>query len=160
MWFFKVLLLSTFFLILYQDCKDRKVYWFLYPTIGILVCLLQIKIVSFYSVLINVAINLLFIAILLLVCYLYAAFRLKKNLLQEVFGLGDVLFFIFIAFSFSIVSFFVLFVFSLLFSLLLHFTLKNRQIEKTVPLAGYMSLFFGTIYAISFFYDYPLLYAY
>lgn len=160
MWFFKILLLSTFFLILYQDCKDRKVYWFLYPVIGILTLLLQIKVVPFYSVLINVAINLLFIAILLLVCYLYAAFRLKKNLLKEVFGLGDVLFFVFIAFSFSIVSFFVLFVFSLFFSLLLHFILKHRQTEKTVPLAGYMSLFFGTVYAISFFNEYNYLYAY
>lgn len=160
MWFLKFLLLSTFFLILYQDCKDRKVYWFLYPLIGTLSLVLQIKVVPFYTVLINVGINLLFIAILLLVCYLYATFRLNKNLLKEVFGLGDVLFFLFITFSFSIVSFFVLFVFSLFFSLLMHFTLKHKQTDKTVPLAGYMSLFFGTVYAISFFYECTFLYAY
>lgn len=160
MWFLKILLLSVFFLILYQDCKDRKVYWFLYPAIGVLVFLLQISISPVYSVLINSVFNLLFVAVLLSVCYLYAAFRLKKNLLKEVFGLGDVLFFIFIAFSFSIVSFFILFVFSLFFSLLLHFILKHKQAEKTVPLAGYMSLFFGTVYGISFFYECPFLYAY
>jgi hypothetical protein len=160
MWFLKLLLLCVFFIILYQDCKDRKVYWFLYPAIGVLVFLLQISITPLYSVLINSVFNLLFVAVLLSVCYLYAAFRLKKDLLKEVFGLGDVLFFIFIAFSFSIVSFFILFVFSLFFSLLLHFTLKHKQVEKTVPLAGYMSLFFGTVYGISFFYECPFLYAY
>lgn len=160
MWFLKILLLSVFFLILYQDCKDRKVYWFLYPLIGALALVLQLKAVPFYTVFINAGFNLLFVIILLLVCYLYASFRLNKNLLEEVFGLGDVLFFLFIAFSFSIVSFFILFVFSLLFSLLLHFTLKHRQTEKTVPLAGYMSLFFGTVYGISFFYECSFLYAY
>lgn len=159
MWLLKILLLSVFFLILYQDCKDRKVYWFLYPAIGILVFLLQISISPVYSVLINSVFNLLFVAVLLSVCYLYATFRLKKNLLKEVFGLGDVLFFIFIAFSFSIVSFLILFVFSLFFSLLLHFVLQHKQAEKTVPLAGYMSLFFGTVYGISFFYECPFLYA-
>jgi hypothetical protein len=160
MWFVKFLLLSVFFLILYQDCKDRKVFWFLYPIIGILVFLLHINFVPIYSALINTSINLLFVTTLLLVCYLYAAVKLKKPLLKEVFGLGDVLFFIFISFSFSIVSFFVLFVFSLVLSLLLHFVLKHKQIEKTVPLAGYMSLFFGAVYGISFFYECNFLYAY
>jgi hypothetical protein len=160
MWFLKLLLIITFFLIAYQDTKDRKVYWFLYPAVGILVFLLHINVTSLYSVLINVGFNLFFIAVLILVCYLYAEFKLKKNLLKEVLGLGDILFFAFISFSFSIISFFVLFIFSLLFSLLLHFTLGHKQTEKTVPLAGYMSLFFGTVYAISFFYECNFLYAY
>lgn len=160
MWFLKIILLSSFFLILYQDCKDRKVYWFLYPTIGIFSFLIQISFLPIYSGLINVGINLIFVTSLLVVCYLYSAFKLKKNLLQEVFGLGDVLFFVFIAFSFSIVSFFILFIFSLIFSLILHLALQHKQYEKTVPLAGYMSLFFGTVYTISFFYECNFLYAY
>ncbi|MDI1307437.1 MAG: hypothetical protein PSX42_21685 [bacterium] len=85
---------------------------------------------------------------------------MKKPLLKEVFGLGDVLLFIFITFSFSIVSFFVLFVFSLVFSLLLHFVLQRKQIDKTVPLAGYLSLFFGVVYGISFLGYSNFLYAY
>lgn len=160
MWFLKILLITIFFLILFQDCKDRKVYWFLYPIVGVLVFVLQMEVVPISSVLVNASLNLIFIFILLSVCYLYAAVKLKKPLLKEVFGLGDVLFFIFIAFSFSIISFFVLFVFSLLFSLLLHFVLQHRQTEKTVPLAGYMSLFFGVVYVISFFCESNFLYAY
>jgi apolipoprotein N-acyltransferase len=70
------------------------------------------------------------------------------------------LFFVCIAFSFSIVSFLFLFIFALLFSLLLYLVLKHRQTEKTVPLAGYMSLFFAVVYGISFFWECNFLYAY
>lgn len=160
MWFLRILLIGVFLIIFIQDCKDRKVYWFLYPIVGVLVFVLQMEVVPIYSVLVNASFNLLFVFVLLFVCYLYAVFKLKKPLLKEVFGLGDVLFFIFIAFSFSIVSFFVLFVFSLVFSLLLHFALQHKQTEKTVPLAGYLSLFFGVVYGISFFWDSNFLYAY
>ena len=160
MWFLRLLLIGVFLIIFIQDCKDRKVYWFLYPIVGVLVFVLQMEVVSKYSLAVNAGFNLLFIFILLFVCYLYAALKLKKPLLKEVFGLGDVLFFIFIAFSFSIISFFVLFVFSLVFSLLLHFVLQHKQIEKTVPLAGYMSLFFGVVYVFVFFCESNFLYAY
>jgi len=160
MWILKVLLMGVFFLVVIQDCKDRKVYWFLYPIIGILVFVLQMQSASLYPTLINSGFNLLFISLLLLVCYAYAKLKLRQPLLKEVFGLGDVLFFVCIAFSFSIVSFLILFVFSLLFSLLLHFALQYKQTEKTVPLAGYMSLFFGVVYGISFFWECNFLYAY
>jgi hypothetical protein len=147
-------------LILFQDYYHRKVYWFLYPFVGILAFVLQMDIVPIYSVLVNAGFNLLVVLVLLLVCYLYASLKLQQPLLKEVFGLGDVLFFIFIAFSFSIISFFVLLIFSLLFSLLLHVVLQHKQAEKTVPLAGYMSLFFGVVYGISFFWNSNFLYAY
>lgn len=160
MWILKFLLMAVFFLVFFQDCKDRKVYWFLYPIIGGLVFVLQVQEVTIYPALINTGFNLMVISILLLVSYLYAKLKLQQPLLKEVFGLGDLLFFIFIAFSFSMVSFLVLLVFSLLFSLLLHFAMKNGQTEKTVPLAGYMSMFFAVVYGISFFCECNFLYAY
>jgi hypothetical protein len=156
----KLLLVGVFFLVFGQDSKDRKVYWFLYPIIGVLVFVLQIIEISFYPALINGGFNLGFVSLLILVCFLYAKLKLKQPLLKEVFGLGDILFFVAIAFSFSIVSFLILFVFALLFSLLLHLILKHKQTEKTVPLAGYMSLFFGVVYGVSFFWECNFLYAY
>lgn len=160
MWLIKLFLLGIFSLIFFQDYKDRTVYWFLYPVTGIVVLILQIQIVSISVALVNSGINLLFIGFLLFFCYWYAQIKLKKSLLQSVLGLGDVLFFTAIAFSFSIVSFLILFVFALLFSLILHFVLKNKHTEQTVPLAGYMSLFYATVYGISFFYNLHFLYAY
>lgn len=156
----KGFLICIFALIFFQDCKDRKVYWFLYPLVGILVFNLQIQSITIYPAMINVLINLLFVSLMILVCYLYAKLKLKKSFLNAVLGLGDILFFVFISFSFSFVSFLVLFVFSLLFSLVLHLVLKHRNSEKTVPLAGYMSLFFGVIYGIGFFCESNFLYAY
>lgn len=160
MWILKLLLIGVFLIIFIQDYKDRKVFWFLYPILGILTFLIQSQSIDLQTTFINSGLNLLFVIILLLICYLYSILKLKKPLLKEVFGLGDLLFFIFITFSFSTVSFIVLFVFSLLFSLLLHFALQHRQTDKTVPLAGYMSLFFGTVFGITFFGDYNFLYAY
>jgi hypothetical protein len=160
MWMLKLLLIGVFLLVFIQDCKDRKVYWFLYPVIGILVFVLQIKAISVYPALLNAGFNLGFVSLLLVVCFLYAKIKLRKPFLTEVFGWGDILFFVAIAFSFSMVSFVILFVFALLFSLLLHLVLKQNQTEKTVPLAGYMSLFFGGVYAISLFWECNFLYAY
>jgi hypothetical protein len=156
----KFLLIIVFTTIFVQDSKDRQVYWFLFPIMGSIAFYLQIENVPFYSVFINTGFNLLFILVQLFVIYLYGSIKLKKSVLSEVFGLGDMLFFIFIAFSFSIISFFILFLFSLIFSLVLHFVLRSRQTKKSVPLAGYMALFFGVVYVISFFWDSNILYAY
>jgi hypothetical protein len=159
-WLLKILLIISFFIILFQDSKDRKVYWFLYPIIGLLTFFIQINESNFLISATNSMVNLAFVFIILSVCYFYAKLKLKKHFTNDVLGIGDILFFIFISFSFASISFVILFVFSLLFSLLLHLVLKNNNIDKTVPLAGYMSLFFGTIYMVSFFCDINFLYAY
>jgi len=84
--------------------------------------------------------------ILLLVVYIYSKFKLKTAL-KNTFGMGDILLFLGLAFSFSSISFVVLFVFALVFSLVLHLFLKKKSSYDTVPLAGYMSLFFMIAYA-------------
>lgn len=158
MWCLKLILILLFFTILYQDCKDRLVFWFLYPLVGILALSIQYFILPFNSILLNVGTNLILVLFLLLVCYVYT--RLRKLEFTNSFGLGDVLFFIFISFTFSTISFLVLFIFSLFFSLLLHLVLSRKDQQKTVPLAGYMSLFFGVVYGITFFCESNFLYAY
>ncbi|SHM95745.1 hypothetical protein SAMN05444484_11534 [Flavobacterium chilense] len=157
MWCLKLLLIIVFAIILYQDFKNRLVYWFLYPIVGILAFAIQLSIVPLTIVVFNTGFNLLFVFLILGVSFFYTRFR-NINF-QNAIGIGDVLFFIFICCTFSIVSFFVLFVFSLLFSLILHFVLNNKE-NRTVPLAGYMSLFFGAVYIMTFLYNSTFLYAY
>ena len=159
MWVLKILLIIVFTLIFYQDCKERKVYWFLYPLVAAFSFVLQINEAGLTTAFINTVFNLTFVFCLLVISLIYAQYRLKEPFL-EVFGLGDVLFFIFIAFSFSTLSFFLLFILSLLYSLLLHFAFKNKHSSETVPLAGYMALFFGMVYGLSFFMNCYFLYAY
>lgn len=155
----KFFLILTLFLILIQDYKERKVYWFLYPIIGVLVYILQFDQNGFEVSIINSTMNLCFVVLILLVAYFYNLIKLKLKFLKEVFGLGDVLFFAFISFSFATVSFIILFVFSLVFSLLLHEFFKKKSHYISIPLAGYMSLFFGIIYLLSFVVSISFLYA-
>lgn len=158
MWYLKLILVIVFGFVLYQDFKSRLVYWFLYPIIGILGFAIQLYKLPLSIVLINLGFNLLFVILILSIAIMYSKFR--KLDLKNTIGIGDILFFIFITGTFSIVSFLVLFVFSLLFSLMLHLVLSNKKKQDTVPLAGYMSLFFGVIYTASFFFNDTFLYAY
>lgn len=158
MWLIKAIVLLLLFIIFVQDYKDRFVHWFLYPLMGILTFVLFFTEVAFPLVRISLIINIAFIGVLLVVCILYAKFKLGQKI-TEVIGLGDILFFFCISFSFASVSFIVLFVFALLFALVLHLILKNKNKNKTVPLAGYMSLFFAAVYIISFFTESKFLYA-
>lgn len=158
MWYLKLILILVFIIVLYQDFNNRLVYWFLYPIIGILAFAIQLYNLPLTIVFFNLGINLLFVAFILGVSYLYVKYR--KLDFKSAIGIGDILFFVFISCTFSIVSFLILFVFALLFSLILHFVLSNKTEQQTVPLAGYMSLFFGAVYAVSFCYNSTFLYAY
>lgn len=141
----KIILVMTFILIFYQDFKERQVYWFLFPIFGLCSAILFYNSTLPELFYVSVGMNLIFISILLLVVFLYSKLKLKSKF-SEVFGLGDVLLFIALIFSFSTLSFLIVFVFSLLFSLLMHFALKHYSKFQSVPLAGYMSLFFALTY--------------
>ncbi|WP_299117808.1 hypothetical protein [uncultured Winogradskyella sp.] len=145
---FKIILVISLFYILLQDIKERKVYWFLFPIVMIVTGVLFYNNTLPELFLVNAMMNSMFIALLFFVMYIYSRFKLKTSL-NQVFGLGDALLFIGLIGSFSFVSFVVVFVFSLVFSLVLHILVKAHQKEKTIPLAGYMSLFFLLTY-ISF----------
>ena len=73
---------------------------------------------------------------------LHTKFKLNVPLTQTI-GIGDILLFVALTLSFSTVSFIVIFISALIFSLLLHlFRGGKTKLKTTVPLAGYMSFFF------------------
>ncbi|WP_298507499.1 hypothetical protein [uncultured Kordia sp.] len=131
--------------IFYQDIKERSVYWFLFPIVACAAGYLYFMNTFFDLFWRTIAVNLGIIMLILIVLQTYTKFKLKTSL-QKVFGLGDALFFLGLCVAFPIASFIIFFVFSLLFSLLLHVVLKNKIQETSVPLAGYMSVFFIGIY--------------
>lgn len=140
----KLLLLFSLGCIVWQDIKERRVYWFLFPLAGVLCAVLHYKNTLPELFLVSVLMNLAFVLVLVAVVFLYSRFKMNAKM-DEVFGLGDVLLFIGLAFSFSMVSFAVIFVSALVFSLILHLVLKKDKLES-IPLAGYMSVFFGIAY--------------
>ena len=76
---------------------------------------------------------------------LYIKIKLKVDF-DQAFGIGDLLFFIVISFTFATYSFLMVFIIGLLFSLLMHIIVKRFQTLQSVPLAGYMSFFFTLCY--------------
>ncbi len=134
-------------IIFYQDIKERSVYWFLFPIVACAAGYLYYSSTFFELFWRTSTVNLGIIALIFLVLQTYTKFKLKTDL-KEVFGLGDALLFIGLCIAFPIASFIIFFVFSLFFSLILHFVLKNKMKVESVPLAGYMSVFFIGIYLI------------
>jgi len=136
------LIILTLGYITYQDLKERQVYVVLFPLLGGLMSLKHILNSFLDLFLYAVGINLMVIALMMLSIYLYSRFKFNQKLFN-VFGLGDLLFFICMALGFPSFNFIIIFVFSLIFSLLIHLVLRDKG---TVPLAGYMSLFLIVVY--------------
>lgn len=144
--------------IFFQDFKERKVYWFLFPIVAFCAAYLCLS-TTFFEVFWRTSlINLSIITIIFLILHLYAKYKLKTTL-KEVFGLGDALLFIGFSVAFPVATFIVFFVFALLFSLLLHVVLKHKIKEQSVPLAGYMSVFLIIVYAFHWIGFIPNLYS-
>jgi hypothetical protein len=153
----RFLLLITLAAIFWQDMKDRMVSWVLYPIAAILFSAVFILNTNFFVALTQSAVNLVLTAIVLFVSYVYVVIA-KKTFSQNI-GIGDLLFFISISLGFATIPFVILFIFSLVFSLVMHITFKNRTPHPTVPLAGYMALFFVGICILSFFIEPKYLFA-
>lgn len=74
------------------------------------------------------------------------------------FGLGDVLFFYAFALGFPTVTFLILFVSSIVFSLMVSLIQKKKNKANGIPLAGLMSLFLAFVLSIEFLPKLPSLY--
>ncbi len=141
----KIGLIVSFGIIFFQDLKYRQVYWFLFPLIGLFVGILfYFKTLPelFYT---SVLINLLFVSMLLGIVFFYTKLKLKTKF-DNVIGLGDILMFIALIFGSASITFIILLPSALIFSLAIHMVVSKKQKTVTVPLAGYMSLFFGITY--------------
>lgn len=153
------IIILVLLIIFWQDYKQRLVTWLLYPLSGILAYLINFGNVGHLTASINSIVNLCFVSVMLLITYMYSKIVMKKKFINESMGSGDVLLLIFLCFSFATFSFIVLLILSLIFSLALHIAIKNNTKEKTVPLAGYISLFFAVVYAEGLFVKHPYLFA-
>lgn len=142
----KILLILSLASILYQDIKERAVWWFLFPIFFIISGFLHFKESIFSLFFLNISFNFIAVVIIFFCSFLYSRFKMKVNFLQDAIGLGDLLFFFGLSLAFPTGSFAVILVFSLIFSLALHVALSGKQQIKTVPLAGYSSLFLICIY--------------
>lgn len=138
---FQVVALFGFGLIAFQDVKERMVYWVLFPMVGLFLGLAHWQKSTPKAFMMFSLVNVFFVTMLLLISWLYTKYIKGAKYLNQSLGLGDLLFFYAIAFGFPTMTFIVLFVSALVFSLALHIALGISKRQATVPLAGYMSLF-------------------
>lgn len=149
--FLKLFICFVFFIIFWQDVKYRAVYWFLYPLAGALAFSINYLNTGLNVAITNTTTNIIINLVIIFITAAYSKFIAQKSFLNTSIGIGDILMFIFLSATFATVTYTVLLVFSLIFSLSTHLLLKHKATNSTVPLAGYMAIFFTSVYIVSFF---------
>lgn len=135
--------------LVFQDFKERQVFVFLLPLVAFLLGVLHFLQIPYWSIfLYHCSFNSLLVTTVVALLFLYTRWIAKKAFLGQSIGLGDILFFYALAVGFPPLFFIIIFVGSLLFSLLMYRVIKHHLQEKTVPLAGLMGLF--VIFVLSY----------
>ncbi len=145
-----ITLAIAFSIVVYQDLKMRLIHLVL-PII-----ILSLGIAIKWTTLNWVDSGLCFVFLLLnlLVIVFYFSIKNRKliNPFQSMVGWGDALFLIAIVPYFSLRNYIIFFVLGMIFSLIVHTVLRLLfPVEKSIPLAGYLSLFILGIIGINFF---------
>jgi len=160
MWLLKLSTGIPLFFIALEDFKERKVHWFLFPTLGILLGVLHYISIPYAKLVgYHILTNSILVTLILGILFLVTQVLRKKPFLDQSLGLGDILFFYAFALGFPTFTFVVLFATSLLFSLLVFLIIKKSRLD-TVPLAGLMSVFLILILVCSLFVETPSLYSF
>lgn len=138
-----ILMVAMLFWVFYEDVKDKKVTLVLLISLFVVGGFLnsQYQIIELF--LISSLINFGVILMVTMLLFIYTKVKLKTALFK-VFGVGDLLFFAFMAVSFPTTTFLVLFSTSLIFSLILSLIFQ-KKLQKLIPLAGFQALFLGLI---------------
>ena len=127
----------------FQDFKSRAISWFLLPIIlaaGLLKKWIDNQL-SWTDYLASFGFITLQLAIV------YGIFALKSrtvkiNFTNELLGLGDILFFVAVIPYFNFKEYIILFITGLIFSLLGQLILCKFKKQKSIPLAGWLSIYF------------------
>jgi hypothetical protein len=151
----KVLTIVVLIGIIYEDFKYRLVKVVSYLLLLVFLVVLRVNELPFSDLLISAGINVLYLLLMLSICvgYIYVKFRSFK-LVNQFFGLGDVLFLIAISMWFDPVVFVFFNTASFMVALILHFIFRNipSYNNKSVPLAGMQSLCFIPVFIYSAYY--------
>jgi hypothetical protein len=154
----KISLFIVLALITFQDLREKKVSWILFPITGFLLFVLyDNKTIIQYSY-IFLIMNLILTTSILAILFLYTRIIRGMKFLNVSFGLGDVLFFYAFSLGFPTVTFLILFVSSIVFSLIISLIQKKKNTANDIPLAGLMSLFLVFVFSIEFLPNLPSLY--
>jgi hypothetical protein len=154
----KIALLLVLALIALQDIKDKKVNWILFPMTAILLFTLYQNSTPLNLSYTFLLMNILMVTSILGILFIYTTYIRGMKFINVSFGLGDVLFFYAFALGFPTITFLILFVCSIIFSLIITLLKTKEYNVPGVPLAGLMSLFLVVIFSFGFVPNMPSLY--
>lgn len=146
-------LILLFIVTAFQDFRDRAISWFL----PLLICTVGLVNATINEQLdwLSYSVSFVFIVAQITVIYLYLVFKTrswKVDLTNHYLGWGDILFFIAVIPLFDYQSFVFLFLGGMLFTLIGQLILNSFKRSKTVPLAGWLSVFYSLFYSIKIIY--------
>ena len=139
----KILLILVLLFIFFQDLKFRAVYWFLFPIVLALSVWVGLDLTNIENMLWSLSFFVFSMGFLTL----YMSLRQGKliNITKGFFSWGDILFLLAIIPLFSFHLYLMFFTLGTIGTLLVHgIVLTVSKGEKTIPFAGYMSLFLTT----------------
>ena len=131
-------------MVAFQDFKYKTVSWILFPVLFLITIWTALQLNSFEQVAEQLMFNLAFVVFQLLILTVYFSVKHRKliNIGNTYLGLGDILFFVVLATSFSFLNFVFVYFLSL-FAIAMVFMLY-RVIKKSattqIPLAGGMAV--------------------
>ncbi|WP_036384449.1 hypothetical protein [Muricauda sp. MAR_2010_75] len=128
-------------IIAFQDFRERAVLWICFPIVALLLAGIHISHVGTNAFVFFVACNVILVSCVLLILFLVTKYIFKKDFLDVSFGSGDMLFMFAFALGFPTVTFILLFVGSICFSLIAFAFLRLIKKAETVPLAGLMGIY-------------------
>lgn len=155
--FLKITLLILLVIVVVQDIRHRAIHVVL-PVVVFVVGLLRFYLLELNYI--ELAINMLFLALLMIGLFLYVSFKSRQlvNPINTFIGIGDIIFFVAIIPLFYSTSYILFFSTGMVFSIVTHL-LFTKDKERHVPLAGYLSLYLGGLLIIDFFMSQELFYS-
>lgn len=134
-------ILLILIIIAFQDFKERKITAILLPIILILSIIYQVKKYSIAQVIENSVVNLFVIVVQLLILTIVFSIKQKKivYLYEEMLGWGDILFLPIICIFFAPITMLFFYTACLLIITIVYY-FSNKSSNKTIPLAGGLSI--------------------
>lgn len=144
-------ILPILLILAYQDFTKYSVSLLWLIILIVLQFIIGVYTIGFESILLNVVINISITLFQLIILMLY--FKIKKttrneSFINNVLGLGDIIYFIFLSVAFSPINYLFFLITSLILTLVIHLILMNRH-EK-IALIGYLSILYSLVIALGF----------
>lgn len=143
--------LTILLTIAYQDFKERQVSVFLFLLLCVCGVWLNLNTTNYIDFTISTVINICFVIIQLVLLLFY--FKIKKSTksLNDLLGLGDIVFLLISSIYMGISGFIWYYVVGISLSLLIALIMNWNTNSSTIPLAGILSIELATIILLQYF---------